>query len=1177
MKAMFRHREILEHLRAGVDQRLRHHRGNASDSGQTALVAVVALTVIATSIGGALVMTVIRSYPLQQQAAVQIYAHRALEAGENAYLTAINANPSLAQCSTNTNGAGVCTGINYGEWNKVANSDTDGADAEYYAFGNPQPDFDKTTNALDSLSVEVAGAARDNSTTNNYLFNTETLTVTPSNGFLDNVWWSNFESYSSNGDYSHCNYNWNLSPTSYDIDNVNIGCTPVYFGPGDYLFGPVYTNDSVFVSGDGRAADSPSFGTATSPSAVTTADPDCLFVDDTYGMSGSPSQCNTKATGEVALYDSTNSSHGHAVEEPPATDAQLATLANLNGCLYAGPTQVTLSQVGGVGKMTVSSPDTPEPSGTDSLNAGTNTNNCPSNGTADLPSNGVVFVENASAAQTQSWSNPFDDPIYNSVTNITSSPSSPQAGHQVTLTATVTSGSNQLNSGATVSFSQTTKQYNQTTTSVITGCSAVTLTSPVAVTSTTYQSTATCPTSGTFTESSSGTGAFSAAYSGGTYATSSSGSLGQTNSLSSSKSYGPDAQVTAGGCSSCYYGETSSPNAEGDAFVNGALSGQLTIGTANDVIVDGPISYADCAGQWETGQSGAVDFCPYFEGGTNDSLGLIADNYAEVNRPLLASTSNSSRPTVLPSCAGNYAATCDPSDGTDGLTIDSAILALTQSFVVNNYTAPGTEGSLNVYGSIQQYGRGPVGQFSGDSITTGYLKHYTWDPLLNFVSPPSYLVPSTPSWVLENVDANAGTPSTDVCPPLLPVYGSSQEITQYCSAATGGLPDYPSITAPSPPSGVSAVANANGTVTVTWTDPPNNGSTITGYTVSPSPQCASCTGTTVSGAGATSATISGLTPGTYYSFSVTATNSNGTGDPSAYSNSVAPPTSPSAPTSVSATLTGTTVKVGWTNPNNNGSPITSYTVIPSPTCSTCTIAYSIGSSTSTGTVSGLAAGTSYTFTVTATNGVGTGIPSASSNSVTTPTVPGAPTIGTATAGTGQATVKWTTPSNNGGSSITGYVVTPYIGATAQTSQTFVSTATTEVVTGLTNGSAYTFKVAATNAIGTGSASAASNSVTPAGVPGAPTSLTVTTGSGSGKLSVGFTAPSSNGSPITSYTVTATDQTFSFRGGQTATGSASPITVSGLHSNDLYTFTVTATNAIGTGPSSVASSPAVKSP
>src|SRR5262249_50969576 len=85
----------------------------------------------------------------------------------------------------------------------------------------------------------------------------------------------------------------------------------------------------------------------------------------------------------------------------------------------------------------------------------------------------------------------------------------------------------------------------------------------------------------------------------------------------------------------------------------------------------------------------------------------------------------------------------------------------------------------------------------------------------------------------------------------------------------------------------------------------------------------------------------------------------------------------------------------------------------------------------------------------------------------------------ATAGSGSATVSWTAPSS-GGSPITSYTVTPYIGTTPQPPTTVSGSppATTTIVSGLTNGTAYTFTVTATNAIGTGPPSAASNVVTP---------------------------------------------------------------------------------------------------
>jgi hypothetical protein len=90
------------------------------------------------------------------------------------------------------------------------------------------------------------------------------------------------------------------------------------------------------------------------------------------------------------------------------------------------------------------------------------------------------------------------------------------------------------------------------------------------------------------------------------------------------------------------------------------------------------------------------------------------------------------------------------------------------------------------------------------------------------------------------------------------------------------------------------------------------------------------------------------------------------------------------------------------------------------------------------------------------------------------TAPGAPTIGTATAGDGQAVVTFSAPISNGGSAITYYTVTSDIG-------NFVvyGASSPITITGLSNGTAYTFTVTATNAVGTSTASSVSNSVTPA--------------------------------------------------------------------------------------------------
>jgi hypothetical protein len=124
--------------------------------------------------------------------------------------------------------------------------------------------------------------------------------------------------------------------------------------------------------------------------------------------------------------------------------------------------------------------------------------------------------------------------------------------------------------------------------------------------------------------------------------------------------------------------------------------------------------------------------------------------------------------------------------------------------------------------------------------------------------------------------------------------------------------------------------------------------------------------------------------------------------------------------------------------------------------------------------------------------------------------PGPPTGVAATAGNAQATVTFAAPASNGGSAITGYTVVsnPAGGVDINAGTTSLS----HVVVGLANGTAYTFTGRATNAIGTGAPSAASNSVTP--VANTFTGTTATSGTASvsfigGGATCSF-APAGNG-------------------------------------------------------------------
>ncbi|MGV1909782.1 putative Ig domain-containing protein [Agrobacterium vitis] len=446
-------------------------------------------------------------------------------------------------------------------------------------------------------------------------------------------------------------------------------------------------------------------------------------------------------------------------------------------------------------------------------------------------------------------------------------------------------------------------------------------------------------------------------------------------------------------------------------------------------------------------------------------------------------------------------------------------------------------------------------------------------------------------------------------------------------------------TSPGAPT-IGTATPGNSQATVSFTAPASDGgAAITSYTVTASPGGATATGS------ASPITVTGLTNGTAYTFTVTATNSVGTGTASAATSAVTPtvPTFTFSP--ASGALTAATVGTAYSETVTASGGTSPYTYA----VSSGTLPAGMSLNTSTGEISGTptTAG-SASFTISATD-ANSATSSASYSLAVAAGLPGAPTIGTATAGNGQATVSFTAPVSNGGAAITIYTVTASPGgATATGSASPIN------VTGLTNGTAYTFTVTATNSVGTGTASAATSSVTPtaptftfspasgaltaatvgtaysetvtasggtspytyavtsgtlpagmslntstgaisgtpttaantsftitatdansatgsasyslavaADIPGAPTIGTAS--AGDSQATVSFTAPASDGgASITSYTVTASP------GGATGTGSASPITVTGLTNGTAYTFTVTATNSAGTGTVSVAS-------
>ena len=164
---------------------------------------------------------------------------------------------------------------------------------------------------------------------------------------------------------------------------------------------------------------------------------------------------------------------------------------------------------------------------------------------------------------------------------------------------------------------------------------------------------------------------------------------------------------------------------------------------------------------------------------------------------------------------------------------------------------------------------------------------------------------------------------------------------------------------------------------------------------------------------------------------------------------------PNAPT------IGTATNVGTSRAYNDGSATVTFTAASSgDTATSFTATSSPGSYTVTGassplTITGLQSSTSYTFVVKATNSIGDSSNSSASNSITATTVPQAPTIGTAPTGNVSATVTYTAGAT-GGSAITTFTATSSPGLFTGTGASPIT------VSGLTNGTPYTFTVKATN-------------------------------------------------------------------------------------------------------------------
>ncbi len=352
------------------------------DKGQQALLLVIAVALIMFSFSLVLVTQTNQELPIVNKTLIDHAAYRALQAGVNDYLYAINQNPNGVTCTSAS--APSCAyfttqGFKFNQFTAVPNVPTGQTGISYAPQEWTSVGYPVISQANGTVQVAVVGAAGFDNATSSIEYQTANVTFKANNSFLLSVSWNQYNA---------------IDPT---LTSVGSGCVPTGYlwgptgttncGTGDSgtltpafpYYGPVFSDDEVLV------CNTPTID------HLTTAAPSLSYA--------SGQGCSSNVT---YLTPSKNLIINPYPQNPPTNINALTNPSKLQGCYYIGPTTITFSSTG----YYVNSPDTPWQASNGTTNTtydgdslANNKSQClPSAngstaGNVTGPSNGVIYID----------------------------------------------------------------------------------------------------------------------------------------------------------------------------------------------------------------------------------------------------------------------------------------------------------------------------------------------------------------------------------------------------------------------------------------------------------------------------------------------------------------------------------------------------------------------------------------------------------------------------------------------------------------------------------------------------------------------------------------------------------------------------------------------------------------